>query len=838
LKETVKKEKKPMSFERTAGFYIDKKKPVYLLCVLLTIAALFFAWNVQVTDSVVAYLPSSTNSGAGYAVMTEEFTDLATAQVLLDNVSEKQCELVREQLLDIDGVYAVDFDSKSYADGTGVLDVTFEYGESEEAQAAYDAVKAAVSNFDGGITSSLDSGWWWNIDFGMIFLMVAGAALLIVALIYASRTYADVWVMLFTMIVAVILNYGTSLGMSKITSLTSGIFQAAFTMYYAALICRRYTKERKEQDVRPAVITAVAGSMPKLTAAVVIAATALLILACAKLRLGLDFALALTKGIVISIILCFTLLPGLITIFAKRMDDSRHKPLLPRIRRESGKVTYKTRYAFPIIFLLLAIAALTFIIVYPVQPYSFDGEGLPLIKSPGQVIEYRADRDFDKDTSEVYMIVPGGNYEAEEATVYEVGNMVEVVSVKALSNSSAASYILTDSVNIWQFADITGLNTDAVWNIFSDHSELVGVEAAGGVGEYEVPFIEIFTYTYNRVQEGSLTVKSDVAETLDSIRYELSGADLELCGENHDRIVIEVSVPDDSQKAAQLMENIRAVGEAHYGETVYVTGEAGAASDLEDAWVRDMILITALTVVLLSVLLAVLLKASGLAIVLVILVQGGVWLTMAVPYLFPGFFSHVAIMVGYTIQMIAGVTFTAAVANSYKKFKQTEPLKKAIGKALKENYSLIVVTGCLLILSGVVLGVLSFDADGMAIGFIAAIGGVINMLIALCVAPQTMLALDIIDSKITKSDVDITGEVKAPVEERMDIVEAIEKLKAAEQPPEESIDFEGFAEEPDVSEEAVSEETIVFDIFGEIAEQPDEANFREKEGEQSDETEK
>ncbi len=780
MNESEKKKRNPLSVENTVDFYIDKRKPVYILCIVLAALSLFFAWNTEITDSLVAYMPSYTNSGAGFDIMEEEFTDLATATVVLENVSFDQCELMHETLSNVEGVYSVDFNEKNYEDGVGAFAVTFAYEEGEEARASLEALKETVSLFDGGVSSSMDSGWWWNVDFSLIFLLFASTVILIIALVYASRTYADVWVMLITVGFGVILNYGTSFGMSKVTNLSCFILQAAITMYYTALVCRRYTKERKTQEVKPAIIAAVSANMPKILGGGVIAVVALLALAVSRLQIGFNFALSMTKGILIAMILCETLLPGLIMTFAGRMDKSRHKNLLPKIKKR-GSFTFKTKYVFPIIFVVFAIAALTFTIVYPVAPYAYGGDHLTaLVRSPGQQREYIAETDLSEGTSTVYMLIPANDDEAERAVVKELQSNVNVVSVTALSNSTAATYVLTDEISIWQFADITGLEESAVWNIYSSYGEMVGVETAGGVGEYEIPFIDVFMYTYGRVQDGSLTVSSQVSETLDSVYHELYGAELQLSGESYDRVIIEVCIPEDPDKAESLIEDLSELGQKHYEGEVYLTGDNGAIADLSDAYLFDTILVTALTVVLLIVVLAVMFKAPGLATILVLMVQGGVWLSMAVPYIFPGEFIHISSMLGYTVQMLVGVTYAAALTSSYIKFKKNNPLKNAMGKAMKGNYSLIVITGCLLILSGAILGLLSFDAATMAFGFTIAIGGAINMLLALCVIPQTLLLWDIIVSKANGTKLVLTKEKKAPVEERMDIVEAIEKLKADE----------------------------------------------------------
>lgn len=790
---------KPRALKRAVGFAIDKRWLFYVLIIGMAALCLFSIFQIDINNSLVSYMPSDSNSGKGYEIMESEFTDLVTAQLLLDNVSLDQCEDIRTQLSELEGVYSVEFDEKSYEFGTGVFNITLDYEESAEAGAVLEAIKETVELFDGGISSSMDSGWWWNIDFGIILLMVSAGILLIIALIYASRTYGDIIVMLVTVGLAVIINYGTNFffgEISTITNLVAGIMQAALTMYYAALICRRYTRERSERDVRSAIITAVSVCMPKIMAGALFAVAAFASMLFADFRIGFEFGVVMIKGIVISVFLCIVLLPCLIMTWNKKIYRSRHKALLPKIKKR-GKFTYKTKYAFPIIFVILAVTAITFKIVYPVEPYAYGGdEIMPIVKSFGQQVEYRVDQDFGEGGSTVYMLVPGGEYDTEKTVMKELSSMVDVISVTALSNSEAASYILADEISIWQFSDITGLDESDVWNIYSDYSELVNVETAGGIAEYEIPFIDVFMYTYDRVQAGSFAVNSAVNETLDKVYREIYDSECELRGETYDRMIIDVALPEDSNDAIDLIRQIRTVGQSHYEDTVYLTGDNGGIADMADSYIRDTIIVTLITVLILFIVFAIMLGKPWIALLMVLMVQGGVWISNTVPFIFPGKLMYIGDMLGYTLQMIVGVTYAAAMVNSYKKFKKDAPIKKAMGKALKENYTLVVVTASLFILSGLALGFLAFDKTVMALGFSISIGGFINLLLALFVIPQTLLLLDIIDRKIAKNEIVLTDEVTAPAEVQIDIVEAIERLKAAEKQNEEMSNGEREGEQP------------------------------------------
>lgn len=65
--------------------------------------------------------------------------------------------------------------------------------------------------------------------------------------------------------------------------------------------------------------------------------------------------IALSKAIVLSLISVFLLMPGVIMLFSKLMDTTKHKKFVPEIPFV-GKYAYKTRYIIPPIFLLLIIA--------------------------------------------------------------------------------------------------------------------------------------------------------------------------------------------------------------------------------------------------------------------------------------------------------------------------------------------------------------------------------------------------------------------------------------------------------------------------------------------------
>ena len=78
-----------------------------------------------------------------------------------------------------------------------------------------------------------------------------------------------------------------------------------------------------------------------------------------QFRLGYDMGIILVKAIIISLISVFFLMPGVLLIFAKGIDNTHHKCYVPKITIV-GKFANKTKYIIPPLFIVFLIAAAIF----------------------------------------------------------------------------------------------------------------------------------------------------------------------------------------------------------------------------------------------------------------------------------------------------------------------------------------------------------------------------------------------------------------------------------------------------------------------------------------------
>ena len=111
----MSKPAKASPIEKVAEFIVDKRKGFYLVYILLIIFSLFSSGWVSVNNEITDYLAEETETRQGLTLMDDEFITYATAQIMVDNISYSDAELVCAELEDTNGVKEIAFDDTQKA---------------------------------------------------------------------------------------------------------------------------------------------------------------------------------------------------------------------------------------------------------------------------------------------------------------------------------------------------------------------------------------------------------------------------------------------------------------------------------------------------------------------------------------------------------------------------------------------------------------------------------------------------------------------------------------------------------------------------------------------------
>ena len=180
----------------------------------------------------------------------------------------------------------------------------------------------------------------------MLVIVIIAAVIIVVVLTLTSRSYAEVPVLIMTFGAAALLNMGTNFlcgTISFISNSVTVILQLALAIDYAIILCHRFSDEHETLPTREACIAALSKAIPEISSSSLTTISGLAALAFMHFGIGRDLATVLIKAILFSMLCVFTLMPGLLVLFSKLIDKTRHKNLIPKITAV-GKFDIKTRF--------------------------------------------------------------------------------------------------------------------------------------------------------------------------------------------------------------------------------------------------------------------------------------------------------------------------------------------------------------------------------------------------------------------------------------------------------------------------------------------------------------
>ena len=465
-----------------------------------------------------------------------------------------------------------------------------------------------------------------------------------------------------------------------------------------------------------------------------------------RFGIGKDLGLVLIKAIILSLLAVFTLMPGLLMSFSGLIDKTHHKNFVPQITGW-GKLAVKTRFIMPPLFVLLIIAGFIF---SNKCPYAYGQTGLTTTrKNESQIAVERVNDTFGS-VNTLAVLVPNGDYEKEGQLLRELERMSETDTVLGLANVDAMDdYVLTDRLTPRQFAEMTDLDVEVARLLYSAYAvdqETYG-QLVSGIDGYGVPLIDMFMFLYDQMQEGYVTLDDEMTETIEDLHEQLSDAKLQLLGENYSRLVLTLNLPEESGETFEFLDTLHKTTAKYYPEDAYLVGNSTSDFDLSTSFGDDNLLIGVLTIVFVVLVLVFTFKSSGLPILLILVIQGSVWINFSFPYLQKEPLFFLSYLVVSSIQMGANIDYAIVIANRYVELKQIMPPKKAVIESLNQAFPTIVTSGTILASAGVLIGFLSTNPAISSIGVCLGRGTLISIFLVMGILPQILLLGDVIIEK-------------------------------------------------------------------------------------------
>lgn len=773
MKEQEKK-KKGNLWLTVATFIVNKRKAIEILFVLAIIYSVLCINKVQVNQDITSYLPADSETRQGLSIMDEQFMTYGSAKVMLANVTFNQADSLVDSLENVDGVKEVAFDDSSdHFKGTNALfDITFS-GTSDEqvSKDALNSVKDILADYDVYVSTEVGSeeSSAESLAKDMNIILVLAVVVIVAVLLLSTKAYLQIPVLLITFGVAAILNMGTNYWFGTISSITNSIavvLQLALAIDYAIILCDRFMEEHETLDAEEAVKVALSKAIPEISSSSLTTISGMVAMMFMQFRLGYDMGIILVKAIILSLISVFFLMPGVLLIFAKGIDKTHHKCYVPKITIV-GKFANKTKYIIPPLFIICLVFA--FMKSNNCQ-YIYDTSSIVSAKKSESKIAQETIEETFGASNQLVVMVPKGDYESEHKVVKKLQNPDYVTSALALSNVSINDeYVLTDKLSPRQFSELVGIDREVVevlYMAYAYNQEQYG-PVVTGIDDYDVPIIDMFLFLYDQYKEGYVTLDSNLDEKLTTLYDTLHDAQLQLQGSDYSRLVLNISLPVEGQETYDALEEIRGIAAQYYSkDSVILVGNSTSDHDLESSFASDNIIISVLTALFVMIILFFTFQSAGLPVLLVLTIQGSIWINFAVPSIEGQTVFFIAYLIVSAIQMGATIDYAIVISNRYLQLKQQMPLKEAITETLNQSFPTIFTSGSILTCAGFLIGEIASDATVASIGVALGRGTLISIILVLFVLPQILLMGDIIIEKtaltmnITRPQREVAGRVR------------------------------------------------------------------------------
>ena len=348
--------------KKLAEFLINRRRVLTAVMLALTVVCAVLALRVPINRDRTKYLADSSEMKQGLSIMEDVFPEsdeTASIRVMFDDLTADQIPEIKAQLEAIPNVSGVAYEagSEEYNKDNHTLFVVnsrYDYDTDEE-----HAIEAAIEEGFSGYTMAYENNDVPATELPL-WVVVLALTLAVIILLVMSDSWLDPVLFLVTIGVAVVLNMGTNIlfpYVDEMTATVGPILQLVLSMDYSIILMNRYRQEKvTHSDKVSAMKTALAGSVSSIASSSLTTVVGLLALVFLSFKLGPELGIVLAKGVFISMLCAFTVLPAMILAMDPLLEKTRKKsPHVPMAR--FSRLSYKTRYAMPAVFAALFIAS-------------------------------------------------------------------------------------------------------------------------------------------------------------------------------------------------------------------------------------------------------------------------------------------------------------------------------------------------------------------------------------------------------------------------------------------------------------------------------------------------
>ncbi|MGM9858912.1 MAG: efflux RND transporter permease subunit [Bacilli bacterium] len=323
--------------KKIAKFITSKKIWIIVFFTLACVFSGIFVAKVNINYDISKYLDKSSETSLALEISEDEFGLNGNMQVMVSNIDKETSKELLDDIKEIEYVINVNYDAESenYFKDNNALYILIIDGDdySENAKSVSNDIKELLVSYETyyGGTAIDKQRLQESITSEMVYIVIVSICLVSGLLLITSESWLEPIVLLLVAGVGVIINLGTNAffpSVSYITNSIAAILQLALSIDYSIVLLNAYRKNKEiEIDKNEAMKKSIVEVVRPVSASSLTTLAGLCALLFMSYKIGFDIGIVLMKGIVISLIVSLTLLPGMILLLDKPMVKTHKKSL-------------------------------------------------------------------------------------------------------------------------------------------------------------------------------------------------------------------------------------------------------------------------------------------------------------------------------------------------------------------------------------------------------------------------------------------------------------------------------------------------------------------------------
>lgn len=675
-------------------FISHKPKFVLFVMTLLLIPSLLGYKLTKVNYDILSYLPKDLKSTQGQEILDKDFKNAATGMLILEG-TDHEAEVLREKILEIDGVEDVISKSSTvgdmipseflpdeiknifYAEDSTLMIVKFSDSSSSlKTMNAIDEIRKIESNqkYLSGI-SSLVKDTKDLIDKETPIYVALAVVLGLIILSLTNESTIVPFVFMLTIGYAVLYNFGSNVFLGEISYITKAIaavLQLAVTMDYSIFLYHRYVEEKKNFDNKnDAMDKAVQETISSLFASSLTTFAGFIVLIFMRLGLGKDIGLVMSKGVLIGLIATVTVLPAMLLVVEKLVNKYNHKVMLPEFNKLS-EFTIKHKKTLFLAFVLIFIPS--------------------IYGSVNTKLYYNLDRSLPQDLDSIVAL----NKMKKD---YDMASTHFIVVKDDLSNSDLEGLI----------SDLKGL--DGINSVLS----------ASSVTGYTIPS----EFLPEKLQDN----------------FSKNGYQMIMANSKY-----QTASPEVKKQVGEMKSIIN-----KYDKEGYLTGEAVLTDDLTVISDRDFQIVNIISIAVVFLIIAIVFKSIGIPIVLIGAIELAIQINMGISFYLNHTIPFITSIIIGVIQLGSTIDYSILMTDRFlAEYKKTKDVDGSLKVSVKETSKSIVTSALSFMAATIGVGIYSKMEIVSTICTFLARGAIISMCVIILLLPAIISVSFPLIKKTTK----------------------------------------------------------------------------------------